>query len=512
MSGSIINKYRPKNFNEVIGNESVIAALQRALESPNHPHCYLFTGPSGTGKTSLARIIGSHLSAELHDIDAASHSGVDDMRELVELSQYMALTGNGSTLYIIDECFAPNTMVNTPDGKKAISTLQPNDVIQGICGPQRVNQVFCSWVDVHRVVRLTFASGRVVICSKEHNFLTPDGWTALGGLDSVKPVCTLQTNIPVAMLKVWDDIHEHRRQPNFFINETSNENKREKPQTTKKHSQKPEKDRPYFFTGMDRLTSIQRGNDALAGSDVKIHKLHDGKDYVQFHDLEINEHPSYAVEDLVVHNCHTLSKNAWQALLKLTEEPPEHFYVALCTTEPDKIPATISGQRAYRVELKSLSPQLIDSFLDNICTAEGWSVQQDVFTAVVQGAEGSPRKALMLMLSVHDALDREEVRRIVNVMDDSNPLIQICQLLMKGGVGRTPWVGIKPLLAKMDDDDFERAFIHIGRYLAACMIRSNDEKEAIKINELMQALVFPTNTFDKKVALYAALGKMIWAS
>jgi DNA polymerase-3 subunit gamma/tau len=99
----IITRYRPEAFDDVIGHAVQIAALQRVLASNSTPHAYLFTGPSGTGKTTFARIVGTELEADVHEIDAASNNGVDAMRDLVEFAQHQAFSDTGRRLIIIDE-------------------------------------------------------------------------------------------------------------------------------------------------------------------------------------------------------------------------------------------------------------------------------------------------------------------------------------------------------------------------------------------------------------------------
>jgi DNA polymerase-3 subunit gamma/tau len=102
---SIYTKYRPQNFKDVLGQEHVTAVLSEAIKLGNIAHAYLFAGSRGTGKTSVARILARELGTsndDLYEIDAASNTGVDEMRELTE-SVYTQPFDSKYKVYILDE-------------------------------------------------------------------------------------------------------------------------------------------------------------------------------------------------------------------------------------------------------------------------------------------------------------------------------------------------------------------------------------------------------------------------
>ncbi len=300
----LILKYRPNSFDQCIGNKECIQRLSEAIHSNSRPHAFLLTGGSGIGKTTLARIIAYEVKASIMEIDAASNNGVDNTRQLVELTGFKPITTEQSMMIIIDEC-------------------------------------------------------------------------------------------------------------------------------------------------------------------------------------------------------HALSKAAWQPLLKLIEEPPEYLYIALCTTEKEQVIETIKT-RCYPVALKSIPPQDIEELLEAVASFEGWTVENNVFQAIVQVSEGSARRALSILQAGHACTSKSELSKIIESVDsDDNPAIKLAKYLLKGG---RSWKAVSQYLDEVEDE--KEAIFAMSRYFAAALVKS-EEEQAKEIYRILRSFT-ETDTWDKKIHFYTAIGKVMW--
>lgn len=136
VSKALYRKYRSKSLDEVIGQNHITGVLAQALKSGNISHAYLFTGPRGVGKTSVARILAYEinkidynedvLNLDIIEIDAASNNGVDDVRDLREKVQIAPVSAI-KKVYIIDEVH----MLSKPAFNALLKTLEepPEHVI-----------------------------------------------------------------------------------------------------------------------------------------------------------------------------------------------------------------------------------------------------------------------------------------------------------------------------------------------------------------------------------------------
>lgn len=232
-------KYRPKTFADLVGQSAIADTLSNAIARQRIAHAYLFSGPRGTGKTSSARILAKSLNClrsnepttnpcgeceacrsisnssalDVIEIDAASNTGVDNIRELIERSSFAPVQCRYK-LYIIDECH----MLSTAAFNALLKTLEepPSRVVFVLAttDPQRVLPTIisrCQRFDFQRIPLAAMVSHLGKIAEQEDIEITDEARSAIaqvahGGLrdaQSLLDQLSLLSGI-ISIDRVWD--------------------------------------------------------------------------------------------------------------------------------------------------------------------------------------------------------------------------------------------------------------------------------------------------------------------
>ncbi|MDZ8107120.1 MAG: DNA polymerase III subunit gamma/tau [Nostoc sp. DedQUE12a] len=233
------HKYRPKSFAQLVGQEAIATTLTNAIGTSKIAPAYLFTGPRGTGKTSSARILAKSLnclksdkptadpcgvcdvcqgitkgySLDVIEIDAASNTGVDNIRELIEKAQFAPVQCRYK-VYVIDECH----MLSNQAFNALLKTLEepPKHVVFVLAttDPQRVLPTIisrCQRFDFRRIQLEAMVKHLSAIASKENINISPDAVTLVaqlsqGGLRDAESLLDQLALLPGEVIpdKVWD--------------------------------------------------------------------------------------------------------------------------------------------------------------------------------------------------------------------------------------------------------------------------------------------------------------------
>ena len=165
--------YRPKTFEEVCGQKSIVKILERQIETGKVKNCYLFCGPSGTGKTTIARILANKINKGKGapiEIDAASNNGVDNIRNIISEAQTRAIDAEYKVI-ICDEAH----MITTAGWNAFLKTLEepPAFTIFMFCttNPEKIPTTIQNRVQRFNLSKISNASIKdrlLYICEKEH--------------------------------------------------------------------------------------------------------------------------------------------------------------------------------------------------------------------------------------------------------------------------------------------------------------------------------------------------------
>ena len=204
---ALYRKYRPTNFDEVVGQTHIIQTLKNAIVQNRIAHAYLFCGPRGTGKTSIAKIFAKTLNCtnsqdapcgvcenckmaangshpDIIEIDAASNNGVDEVRNLIDKVKYAPMQGKYK-IYIIDEVHmmtsgAFNALLKTIEEPPAhvifiFATTEPNKVLPTIISR-------CQRFDFNKVSMHDIKYKLSVVCKNEGIEIDENGLTLIAQL------------------------------------------------------------------------------------------------------------------------------------------------------------------------------------------------------------------------------------------------------------------------------------------------------------------------------------------
>lgn len=375
---SLATKYRPRSWSDVTEQSTIINIISKICEQSDlENRNFLFIGPAGCGKTTAARIMANVLNEgndnSTIEIDAASHNGVDSVRELVSQAR-MYPVGAKWKVFVIDECFTGDTKISVPNCQKPIRDIQIGDVVQTPSGPKRVTNTFINRVPVSRLACVHITNSIKIITTVDHKFFSNGQWVEVSKLHAGDPlyICTP------------DDCYLSKIMFLFY--------------------------EPYR----------PGDNDFVFLSSLTQSELDSG--YVDMYDLEVEDEHCYYANNILVHNCHTFSPQAWQVLLKPLEDSPAKSIFVFCTTNPEKIPATILS----RVQTFQLSKISLKGIYNRLCyvidqenkEGAGITYTEDAVNFIAKLSNGGMRDSLTSLEKVlsftHD-LTSESVARALGL-------------------------------------------------------------------------------------------------
>lgn len=198
----------------------------------------------------------------------------------------------------------------------------------------------------------------------------------------------------------------------------------------------------------------------------------------------------------LIDECHKLTSDAQNALLKLLEDTPSHAYFMLATTDPHKVIKTIHT-RCSEIKLVALSPASLEKLVRRVSELEGFKLSDEVIQEIVEAAEGSGRKALVILGQVAGLEgDEEQIRAIQSTSINKDQAIALARLLINP---RSSWAEVASVLKQLNDDPEAVRYLVLGYSRTVLLGGGGLAKRAFMIID-----IFSSNFYDSKQAGLAA--------
>lgn len=523
-------KYRPKTFEEICGQKSIVMILERQLEMNKIKNCYLFCGPSGTGKTTIARALANKINkgkGSPIEIDAASNNGVDNVRNIIDEANTRALDAEYK-IFVVDECVTGDTEILTDEGYKRIDTLtkkekiaqyldngdiefvKPLDYIEKyyegdmfkmfvrngkravLMSPHHVqpllkvksNEIVENYIsDVkfnqnYRIITSGKGTGlkstltaldKLAIASQADGYFygirkrSDFGYWIIGLSNNDKIQNFLnyakEANIEVKELKSRPETHVRRFSYKLPVDIT-------KKLTTHFNldfsydgakcfideimkwdgSKKSGYDGFYSCVDVDNVNFVSAVATLAGYSADQISYDDHNENHSMIHMLRLTQIANRTAEacskvkeenfkgkiycvkvpshkiiiraqgfTFVTGNCHSISNAGWQAFLKTIEEPPEKTIFMFCTTNPEKVPATIQN-RVMKFNLSKVPTTQIKDRLKYICKNEGFTNYDESCDYIAKVSNGGVRDAISYLDKVADYSNDISIENTLEVL------------------------------------------------------------------------------------------------
>ncbi len=203
----------------------------------------------------------------------------------------------------------------------------------------------------------------------------------------------------------------------------------------------------------------------------------------------------------ILDEAHKLTGDAQTALLKALEDTPEHVYYILCTTDPQKLIATIKG-RCAQFQVNPLSDKEMKLLLRKVVKSEEESIQKEVYDQIVQDSLGHPRNALQILSQVLSVDEDKRIHIAKQAAETQSKVIELCRALLEGN----PWKKISNILKGLKEEDPEKVRRAVLGYCQSVLLSGDNTAAAMVMEEFIEPFYnsgFPGLTFACYSVIYS---------
>ena len=207
---------------------------------------------------------------------------------------------------------------------------------------------------------------------------------------------------------------------------------------------------------------------------------------------------------IIIDEVHRISQQAFDSLLKVTEQPPPHIYWLFATTNPSKVPKTIQTRFAT-FTLKAVSNDDLHKLIIEITGLEKITLAEGIADLIVKEAQGSPRQALVNLALCRNLKDRKEAAQVLQSALQSEVVIELCRFLLAGG----SWQKAMIIANKLENEAPESVRIVVCQYMAKVLLNSKTDKDAKRLLQILDAFAVSYQSSEGFAPLLLSVGRVL---
>ena len=212
---------------------------------------------------------------------------------------------------------------------------------------------------------------------------------------------------------------------------------------------------------------------------------------------------------VILDEAHLLSKSAWSSLLKPIEEPPSHVYWMICTTDGDKVPATIRT-RCIRYDLNPIFEDDILDLLKSVIKREKLDdIPNEIPEIISEYCLGSPRQALVYLEECLYCEDANEALNLIRMAGEQPAVIDLCRFLISRK--SKSWNKVIKLLDALKGTDPESVRLTIVNYLSNALLNTKNKDDAVFILSILEHFCERSyNSSERFGPLLVSVGRILF--
>ena len=203
----------------------------------------------------------------------------------------------------------------------------------------------------------------------------------------------------------------------------------------------------------------------------------------------------------LIDEAHAMTGDAQGAFLKLLEEPPNHVYFMLATTNPEKLKATIKT-RCTEIKVRELTEGEIIGLVNRVAEDHDGKLSKDVAGKLAEVAEGSARKALVLLEQIIGIEDEKQQIQTLQNANAKRAAFEIAQALM----ARKPWAHIAEIIRSIDDEPEGVRYLILAYFTKVALGGGKQAEFAIEVMEQFQYDYYSTKKAGLVMSCHRACG------